>query len=239
MRINFMRNKKSRENALNTKDERNSFDVISYLEHTFSVGNELEKQTKDYVLQIKREPIKLFLKDRWITIDTYGCILWGKKGGKTTDIKKILQFERAVYERRSFKSGLFKFILSEQATSIRICELEYDTAFDWFMPFGLRVDWSKTFFSDSNCSLRCVSESGLSEYKLDSIVYNVQDILEDIKYKEIPLYINDEIICTAKYVSGLSLQKRNGYIVATFPFLTSKITSNQSVLEHPPASPVV
>lgn len=201
-------------------DSMSHFSVDDYIGNISTLLKELRTETENYKHELSNSPITLWLVDYGIKLYPNGYYCWIRHGEKTKDWRIKFGFEHSVYNERSIHLNGLTVLFEKEPECFCIGPIEYDTAYDWFMPFGLRVDWSKSTIYKNSCNIIGFSENELSQYELESLEYNIKDILRSMSNSKMPLYINQDLIGHIKWVDEfcVNISKRKTFLIASFEF---------------------
>lgn len=125
---------------------------------------------------------------------------------------------------------------------------EYDIAYDWLLPFGLKVDWNTssiqvmpeteitsiempgidgsivedTVYKDRLFQIVAYSELGLTAYEKESLKSKITEILDSTKHKSKSLTIQkNDISFDARYDGFADIKDGPSYVKASIPFRVS------------------
>lgn len=95
-----------------------------------------------------------------------------------------------------------------------------DKAYDWFMPFNLKFDWSRFFKSEKQCTICGFSEDCYSSIELDRIENDIKEKMNKMNGAKISLYAHGSLVgyIKCKGEDDVKIMKRKKYLIAVFSF---------------------
>lgn len=197
------------------------FDVVEYLDRIENACISIEKEYKISYTCV------LWWGLDGLRINKDGSIEWIRKSLKTQNPSELFDFQSKVYVQRRNKNESFGGVClnpKQEINELQIGPIEYDKAFDWFMPFGLKVNWDLSKIGEQRLELYCSSEDNIPTERLNCLEYNINNINETIGDSIIPIKCDELSYCfyvkidTVKIYRFYSDRGKGGHLIAHFLF---------------------
>lgn len=195
------------------------FDVVEYLDRIENICISIEKEYKISYTCV------LWWGLDGLRINKDGSIEWTRKSLKTKNPSELFDFQSKVYIQRRNKNESFGEVClnpKQEINELQIGPIEYDKAFDWFMPFGLKVNWYLSKIEEQRLELYCFSEDNIPIERLNCLEYNINDINETIGDSIIPIncyklsyhfYVKIDYVKIYRFCND---GERKGHLIARF-----------------------